>query len=489
MTTPVLDLLHAIEQASPSSLTLVGVLCGAALLLHILQLRFAGKGAAGALSLFKWLLVLAALRVLEVQVLRDTWATFMMVLHGVVIWLAFRAILHDLYAGVWLARIQKRPPNRILLNLLSFAMTLFLVAYGLRSVLGVDVSSLLTSSAILTAVVGFSMQDTIGSLFSGLLIQTEKPFKIGDWIKVGELEGQVTEVTWRYTKLTTFAGNQVLLPNNAVAKERVVNFTEPFPEVSLVVPVPAPLAAPPVRVKSSLEEVLRKAPLVSKNRAPRVRLAEITLDHALYRLVFYVDDYEDVYAARSEVLSAVWYEFHKQGIEFPMARRRLVTGPRKAPQKHGDLTELLSGVGLLEGMREDELELIVQCAAVRTYPPGASIVEQGQGGTTMFLIAEGEVAVARDGRELTRLGQGDLFGEMALLTGEPRQADVTAVTPVRCLELDREAFRGVMDKNPQLVANVTRVFQEREAQMRQAPRPDGEASAQGLFDRFRRIFW
>jgi len=150
---------------------------------------------------------------------------------------------------------------------------------------------------------------------------------------------------------------------------------------------------------------------------------------------------------------------------------------------------LLGGVGLLKGMRPDELDLLVQCAAIRTYPPGARIVEQGHGGVTMFIIAEGEVSVVRDGQELSRLGQGDVFGEMALLTGEPRQADVTAVTPVRCLEVDREAFRGVMDKNPVLVANVTSIFQEREAQMRHATRVDNHESAQGLFDRFRRIFW
>jgi len=489
MTRPVVDLVEAFSRAAPSSLLLLAGLTAAAVLLHALNVRLAGKGAAGALSPGKWLVALAALRVLEVQVLGDTWSTVVMLLHGVVIWLAFRAILHDLYAGVWLGRVKKRPANKILLNLLSFAMTLFLVGYGLRSVLGVDVGSLLTSSAILTAVIGFSMQDTIGSLFSGLLIQTEKPFKIGDWIKVGELEGQVTEVTWRYTKLTTLADTQVLLPNNAVAKERVVNLSEPIAPVILAVSVPAPLSTPPVRVKSALEDVLRKAPLVAKRPPPRVRLVELTLDQAVYRLVFYVDDYNDSVAARSEVLSAVWYEFHKQGIDFPMSRHRLTTGRTAPRQKNLDVAALLGGVGLLAGMRPDELDLLVQCAAVRTYPPGARIVEQGQGGTTMFLIAEGEVSVLRDGRELTRLGRGDVFGEMALLTGEPRQADVTAVTPVSCLELDREAFRGVMDKNPVLVANVTRVFQEREAQMRHAPRLDENDSAQGLFERFRRIFW
>ncbi len=107
----------------------------------------------------------------------------------------------------------------------------------------------------------------------------------------------------------------------------------------------------------------------------------------------------------------------------------------------------------------------------------------------MFIIAAGHVAVRLGDTELSRLGPGDVFGEMALLTGEPRQADVVALEPVSCLEVDREAFRGVLEKNPVLLNNVNRAFKERVEKMRGSARQEAEESAEGLFERFRRIFW
>jgi len=297
------------------------------------------------------------------------------------------------------------------------------------------------------------------------------------------------EITWRYTKLVTFTQNQVLIPNNAIAKDRVVNLSEPIPLTNVSVSVPAPVNVPPVKVKSALEEVLRKAQLVLKQPQPRVRVAEIDPDQITYRMVFFVEDFNDTVAARSEVLSLVWYEFKKQCIEIP-ARRRQLSGARKAVcAPPGDVLNLVSGVGLFAGMQPDELDLLAQCAAIRTFLPEASIMERGQTGTTMFILVAGHVSVSIDGNELSKLGPGDVFGEMAMLTGEPRLADVTAIEPVSCLEIDREAFRGVLEKNPILVSNVTRIFQERVDKMRASTQADTVESTQGLLDRFRRIFW
>jgi len=457
--------------------------------LQVLQAKLKGKGAAAPVALCTWLAAFAALRVLDVTVLKDVWSTASIILHGIIIWMAFRTILHDIYADLYLTRLKQRPVNKILLNLLSFGAALALAGYGLRQAFNVDVGAILTSSAILTAVIGFSMQDTIGSLFSGLLIQTEKPFKLGDWIKVGDIEGQVTEITWRYTKLVTISQNQLLFPNNAIVKERVTNLSEPIRHVRQEVPVPAPLHTPPVKVKSALEEVLRKARLVSPAPEPRVRLHEIGLDQAAYRLIFFVEDYADVVTARSEVLTAVWYEFSKQGIDFPMNRQMMVSGRTVQQPPATGVIELLSGIELFKGMRPDERELLIRCAAIRTYAPDTRVVERGQAGTTMFIITSGRVAVRLGDTELSRLGPGDVFGEMALLTGEPRQADVVALEPVSCLEVDREAFQGVLEINPVLVANVTKAFQEREKKNRSSVSQGQGDSAQGLLERFRKIFW
>src|SRR4051812_13659398 len=65
---------------------------------------------------------------------------------------------------------------------------------------------LLTTSAVGAAVVGFALQDTLGNAFAGLAIQSERPFKVGDWVRVAEFEGRVAEITWRATRLRTKTG-------------------------------------------------------------------------------------------------------------------------------------------------------------------------------------------------------------------------------------------------------------------------------------------
>lgn len=483
------DLHTLVQQADMSGLVLCGLAALAAAVLHALQRRFQDKGAAGALALGKWFFMFLTVYFVEERVLGGRFTAAAYAGYCLVAWMAFRVLLHDLYAGIYLTRIKRHAPNKLLLNLLSFLGMLVLLAVGLRSVFHIDVGALLTSSAILTAVVGFSMQDTIGSLFSGLLIQTEKPFKRGDWIKVGDMEGQVTEITWRYTKLVTVSSNQLVIPNNAIAKERLLNLSEPTPEVMVALTVPAPLDVPPVKVKSALEDVLRKAQLLSPVPAPRVRLYEIGEDQILYRVIFSVQDYAESISARSEVLSSVWYEFKKCGIAFPMPRRMLTGTPKAHAISPENIVGLVKDVGLFTGMPPEDITLLAECSAARSFPPAARIVEQGQSGSTMFIIVRGQVAVESGGKEITRLGPGEVFGEMALLTGEPRQADVVALEPVSCLEVDREAFRGVLEKNPLLVENVNRIFREREALRTQHIADDKNLSAQGLFETFRRIFW
>ena len=86
----------------------------------------------------------------------------------------------------------------------------------------------LTTSAIVAAVMGFALQETLGNAFAGLAIQIEKPFRVGHWITVGSHEGSVREITWRATKILTKSGNMVILPNSLVAREAINNYSEPI---------------------------------------------------------------------------------------------------------------------------------------------------------------------------------------------------------------------------------------------------------------------
>src|SRR5919205_161049 len=110
-------------------------------------------------------------------------------------------------------------PGHLFLSVAAFAVTL-----GFMSLTS---NRLVTTSAVSAVVLGFALQDTLGNAFAGLAIQSEKPFHVGHWVKVGDFEGRVAEVTWRATKLRTKTGNFVILPNNVVGKEAITNYSQP----------------------------------------------------------------------------------------------------------------------------------------------------------------------------------------------------------------------------------------------------------------------
>jgi small-conductance mechanosensitive channel len=403
-------------------------------------------------------------------------------------WMAGGHAVDYLYAKLLPGRALGRPGRHILQDLLKFCLLAVLLGLALSQLFDIQLGSLLTSSAILTAVIGLSMQDTIGSLFSGLLLQIEKPFQEGDWIRVGEVDGQVTEVTWRYTKVVTADGNEALLPNNTVAKDRLVNYDRPDSTLRQVLYVPAPLDAPPVKVKSAILTALGRAEGVVKSPAPVARLHEIQADRLVYAASYSVTGYGGRLAAADAVLSTVWYQFLERGIEIPAPARRLLKGKPAGEDGPGTDLAALAGVELLAGMAEADLAMLARVSVARRFSPGQTIMAKGETGTTMCIILSGLVAVVMGGKEVARLAPGQIFGEMALLTGEPRQADVRAVETTRCLEVDREAFRMVLSRNPEIVDRVRGIFAARAAANRNATAPQAVDEATTLFARFCKLF-
>ncbi len=152
---------------------------------------------------------------------------------------------------------------------------------------------LLTTSAVGAVVVGFALQDTLGNAFAGLGIQSEKPFRVGHWIRVGDFEGRVAEVTWRATKLRTKSGNFVVVPNNIIAKEAITNYSEPAVPTRLEIDVGASYLSTPADVKAGDP---RSASLTCRacceTPSPDALLHAFDGSAITYRVRFWIADYE-----------------------------------------------------------------------------------------------------------------------------------------------------------------------------------------------------
>src|SRR5687767_1202103 len=196
-------------------------------------------------------------------------------------------------------RVRERAPA-IVQDAIVIGMLLLVATFVFKE-------QLLTTSAVGAVVIGFALQDTLGNAFAGLAIQSERPFSVGHWIKVGDFEGRVAEVTWRATKIRTKSGNFVVVPNNLVAKEAITNYSEPAVPTRLDVDVGVSYLAPPPAVKAAIHEAMAQASYVLKAPAPEVLMLAFDASSINYRARFWIADFELDDLATDQVRVAMYY--------------------------------------------------------------------------------------------------------------------------------------------------------------------------------------
>ncbi len=317
---------------------------------------------------------------------------------------------------------------------------------------------LLTTSAVSAVVIGFALQDTLGNAFAGLAIQTEKPFHVGNWIRVGDFEGRVAEVTWRATKLRTKSGNFVILPNNIVSKEAITNYSEPAAPTRIDVEVGASYLSSPNAVKAAILEALANSPRALKAPAPDILLVRFDDSAVAYRVRFWIEDYERDEAARDQVRTSIYYSFARHRIEIPWPIQVQYEKAWPEPDAAGlqERERLLAEVDLFAALTEDQRREIASATSVRIFGDGEAIVRQGSPGHSMFVVGSGRAVVMLEpgDREVARIDRGGYFGEMSLLTGDPRTATVLARGDTVVLEIDADLFRQLGATHPKAIEQI-----------------------------------
>jgi small-conductance mechanosensitive channel len=352
------------------------------------------------------------------------------------------------------------------------------------------------TSAIAAAVLGFALQETLGNAFAGLAIQVEKPFRVGHWITVGAYEGSVREVTWRATKIWTRAGNLVVLPNSLVAREPINNFSEPATPTRVHVDVGVGYQVPPNEARAAFIAALRQVPRVLDNPAPDPQLWDFAASALLFRVYFWINDYATEDQARDEARRSIYYELGRRRIEIPYPIQveygREEPPPEPSDQREDRLRPLVARVPVLAAVGAEGQRALARAAVEQRYGHGEVVVREGDPGSSMFVVCAGEVAVtiARD-REVARIRAGGYFGEMSLLTGDPRTATVVARGDAVLLEIDAAAFKEYITSHPQAIDLLATAAAERRRELdasRAAAASDVKEASRSLADRIRRFF-
>lgn len=348
---------------------------------------------------------------------------------------------------------------------------LFLAFVGV--VLKRDLDSLLVGSAVITVSIGFALQETLGNFFAGLALRLSQPYTLGDFVQVGDITGRVDKIDWRQTSVYTFTGDYMILPNSMLAKEPINNYSSPTTLHARDIRVGLHYRHPPNLVIKVMREVVGSVEAVKKHPPPEFHLLDFADSSINYRIRFWIENYSKRFEIDTDVRVGLWYAFHRAGLEIPFPIRTLVQEPAAETPDKEQVLAFLASVDFLEALGEEKLSLLAERARFQLFAAGEKICCQGEPGDSFYIIKSGNVGVeVRDAQGevflQAEMAIGNYFGEMALLTGEPRSATVLAHSDAELLTVAKEDLRDVIVAHPEVEKIISKVLAQRQLRTEKA---------------------
>jgi small-conductance mechanosensitive channel len=192
----------------------------------------------------------------------------------------------------------------------------------------VGIGGLVTGSAITSLVIGLALQPILGNIFAGIVIGLEKPYRINDWIKLGDVEGRVVSISWRTTQLRTRESDNLIIPNAKMAEDRILNYYYPHPMHLEKIVVGADYKTPPYRVRQALFAAAAGVPGVLEKPTPDVYVLAFADSSINYELRVWIEDIAQRPRIGSDIRTRVWEEFARRGITIPFPIRTIEVAPR-----------------------------------------------------------------------------------------------------------------------------------------------------------------
>jgi small-conductance mechanosensitive channel/CRP-like cAMP-binding protein len=406
-------------------------------------------------------------------------------------WLAVRCCDVALRRMALISR-NGMPYPRLVNDLLRTALFAGAAITILLFVFDQPASGLITVSSVVIAVIGFALRNVISDVFSGIALGFDHPYRIGDWIETAQgSAGKVSEITWRTTRLIDRNGFAIIAPNGLVAAQRLINYGNGERDYRTALRVPLDATLPVSRAKRILLSGALDAGRQITALSPDVLLAEYGDGAAIYLVRFRVPDFGREAACRDLVASRVLHALHCAG----QTIQRNQMGWLPAVASNSPREALLSHVDLFQAFDAVERQELAARMRSRDVPAGQPVVRQGDTGDCLYLLGEGILDVALDRDEvvsiLDRIAPGEVFGEISLLTGQPRTATVTAALDSVVYEIHRDDLNPILQRRPEIAEGLAAVMAEHQARNdrnSRDPEPAATPTRDDLLVRLRLLF-
>jgi len=383
-------------------------------------------------------------------------------------------VIRFINGAIWQGIVQRRSgvsAPRLLVDLVAGVIWVAAAIAVIAQVFGLPMTGIATTSSVAIAIIGFAARDMIASLFSGIAINFEHPYRIGDWIEVEpNVVGKVLEISWLTTRTVTRDGIGIIVPNARLATAPFRNYNHPHAlwRDSLTIALDPML--PAERVERILLAAMNAVPEVAAlPNKPDVKIESIDDRGVSWQARFWVDDYGAMPETRYAVQKSILKHLHHAGIAFAYPKRDLFVSrmPERLLDQRGQLKLILQRNELFADLTDGELEQIAQSALVVVCRSGSAVVHEGEAGASLFVLVEGLLYVFKSTnsgkRRIDELTPGTVFGEFSLLTGEPRSSTVVPYGDALAFEIGKDAIAPILKERVEIARRLSCILADRQA--------------------------
>lgn len=397
-------------------------------------------------------------------------------LFDVLWWITPAVLLHyaaELFLWTPLEEKTDRAVPRIVRRFVSSIIYIVTILGIVAFVYDQKLTSLLATSGVIAMIIGLAIQINISNIFSGIAINIEHPFRVGDWVKIGNFEeGRVLDVTWRTTRIMTRMGCVLSIPNSTASESTIHNFDYPDKVYWLRFIVHIHPTHPPARVKKIIYDAVISTKEVVKKEKPFVIFTGLSEWSADYLCYFAVEDYTWRLLHEEAVWTRIWTHLNRAGIAPAIQRQEihLFKGIQERGEENATspLT-LLQEIDIFRPFSDEAKVYLSNRMRIHRLPANEVIFEEGDEGASLFIVVEGVIGVRVKSKEdkqksveVARLGAGSFFGEMALLTGESRTATIVSLTNTTLFEITKDDIAELMAKQPEVTELISEVLVKRQ---------------------------
>ncbi len=413
------------------------------------------------------------------------WATFL---------IAGFAIVNVLSVFAFDIVLRRLEIPRILRDLLT-GLAYIIVAIALLFRTGVDLTGIVATSAVLTAIIGFSLQDTLVNLVGGIALEMDNTINVGDWIRFDKYEGRVKEIRWRQTSIETRDWDTVVIPNSLLMKGQFLILgkrTDSPKQHRMWVYFNIDFRYSPTEVIDAVETALRSEPIAHVAEEPLINCIayEFKDSYIHYAVRYWLTDLAVDDPTNSVIRTRIYSALKRANITLSIPAQAVFLSEDDVRHRQERLEreiahrmEVLKKVELFNSLTEAECRELGEHLSVAPFVRGEAMTRQGAEAHWLYVITKGagEVRVSVDGtglsKQIATLMSGDFFGEMAMMTGAKRSATVIASTHTECYRIDKESFQNIIRRRPEIAEDISLVLANRRVLLDAAREGLNEAAA------------